>query len=120
MRTFIASLALWALVLTVGAAGPEAAGKQSLTATDGPGFTITVKEHGKTVKTLAPGIYIFVIHDQSAIHNFHLVGPGVNRKTDVSKIGTSSWRLTLRRGTYRYVCDPHASIMKGKFIVQAP
>jgi plastocyanin len=119
MRIVIASLALSALVLTMGAAG-QAAGAQSLTGTDGPGFTITLKQHSKTVKTLAPGVYVFVIHDQSAIHNFHLTGPGVNRKTSVAGTGNSTWRLTLRRGTYRFVCDPHAMIMKGKFVVQAP
>jgi plastocyanin len=119
MRILIASLALSALVLAMGAAG-QAAGAQSLTGTDGPGFTITLKQHSKTVKTLAPGVYVFVIHDQSAIHNFHLTGPGVNRKTSVAGTGNSSWRLTLRRGTYRFVCDPHATIMKGKFVVQAP
>jgi plastocyanin len=119
MRMLIASLTLSVLVLVLGAAG-QAAGAQSLTGTDGPGFTITLKQHGKTVKTLAPGVYVFVIHDQSAIHNFHLTGPGVNKKTSVAKTGNSTWRLTLRRGTYRFVCDPHATIMKGKFVVQAP
>jgi plastocyanin len=25
--------------------------------------------------------------------------------------------LKLKRGTYRYVCDPHSSVMKGSFRV---
>ncbi|MBA2475537.1 MAG: hypothetical protein H0V40_06240, partial [Actinobacteria bacterium] len=28
-----------------------------------------------------------------------------------------TWRVTLKRGTYTYVCDPHASSMKGTFTV---
>ena len=72
------------------------------------------------MKTLAPATYVFVIQDESNIHNFHLTGPGVNKKTGVVATGKSTWRLTLRRGTYRYVCDPHVLTMKGKFIVQAP
>jgi plastocyanin len=120
MRTVFVSLALGAFVLTAGAAGQAAAGPQSLTGVTGPGFSITLKQHGKTVKTLAPGVYVFVIHDQSSIHDFHLIGPGVNRKTSVANTGNSSWRLTLRRGTYRFMCDSHPTIMKGKFIVHAP
>jgi plastocyanin len=44
----------------------------------------------------------------------------VNKTTSVPAVGKKTWRLTLRRGTYRYVCDPHATLMKGKFTVQAP
>jgi plastocyanin len=92
----------------------------TLTGVVGPGFTISLKNRTKTVKTLAPATYNFVISDKSNIHNFHLIGPGVNRKTTVAGMGTTHWTLTLRKGTYRYICDPHATIMKGSFIVQAP
>jgi len=44
-------------------------------------------------------------------------GPGVDKKTSVGGQGTSTWKLTLKKGTYKYVCDPHASIMKGSFTV---
>jgi plastocyanin len=98
----------------------EAAAPQTLTGVVGPGFNISLKNHTKTVKVLAPGPYIFVIHDKSNLHNFHLTGPGVNKKTGVGATGTSTWHLTLRRGTYRFVCDPHATLMKGKFVVQTP
>ncbi|HLK45481.1 MAG TPA: plastocyanin/azurin family copper-binding protein [Acidimicrobiales bacterium] len=89
----------------------------TLTGTVGPGFTITLKQGGKTVKTLKAGTYVFKISDKSAIHNFHLTGPGVDKKTSVGGQGTSTWKLTLKKGTYKYVCDPHASIMKGSFTV---
>lgn len=106
--------------LVVAGSTAFAAGPQTITGTDGPGFTITLKQHGRKVSSLPPATYLFVIADNSNIHNFHLIGPGVNKKTSVAKVGKTTWRLTLRRGTYRYICDPHATIMKGKFVVQAP
>jgi plastocyanin len=62
--------------------------------------------------------YRFVINDRASIHDFHLVGPGLNRVlTTVDFTGTRSLLLTLRKGVYRYLCDPHASFMKGTFKV---
>ncbi|HEV7641999.1 MAG TPA: plastocyanin/azurin family copper-binding protein [Gaiellaceae bacterium] len=122
MRIIAATLAVAAVALTFAVA--EGAGGRSgtvtLTGVVGPGFTISLKNRTKTVKTLAPATYTFAISDKSNLHNFHLTGPGVNRKTTVGGMGTTRWTLTLRKGTYRYVCDPHASIMNGSFIVQAP
>jgi plastocyanin len=120
MRTLFVSLGLGAASLAAGVGVQAAAGPQTVTGVVGPSFSISLKEHTKTVKTLAPGTYAFVIHDKSSIHNFHLLGPGVDRKTSVTGTGTSTWRLTLRRGTYRFRCDAHPTIMKGKFVVQAP
>ena len=89
-----------------------------LTGTDGPGFTITLKKGTTKVKTLKPGKYLIVVSDKSNIHNFHLTGPGVNKTTGVSFTGTVRWTVTLRNGTYKYVCDPHKAIMKGSFTVK--
>jgi plastocyanin len=121
MRTLAVSLSFFVLTTVLaGSGGAATRGTVSLTGTVGPGFTITLKNHGKTVKTLAPAKFAFVIHDNSSIHNFHLTGPGVNKKTSVGGTGTTKWTLTLRKGTYRFVCDPHATTMKGSFIVKAP
>ena len=119
MRTFLVSLAAGALLLAATAVAP-AATPATVSGLVGPGFNISLKEHAKTVKVLAPGTYNFVITDKSNIHNFHLTGPGVNKKTSVGGMGKSTWHVTLRKGTYRFVCDPHASIMKGSFVVKAP
>jgi plastocyanin len=119
MRMLAVSLLVTAAVLAGKAAAP-AAGPQTITGVDGPGFTITLKQHRKVVKTLAPATYIFVIDDKSNIHNFHLTGPGVDKKTGVVPVGKKTWRLTLRKGTYRYICDPHPTLMTGKFVVKAP
>jgi plastocyanin len=53
----------------------------------------------------------------AADHNFHLKGPGLNKTTSVAGKGTFTWTVTLKKGTYTYVCDPHASFMKGSFKV---
>jgi plastocyanin len=122
MRIIGATLALAtvALAFPVAEGAGAGAGTVSLTGVVGPGFTISLKNRAKTVKTLAPAAYTFVIYDKSSTHNFHLTGPGVNRKTTVGGMGSLRWTLTLRKGTYRYVCDPHASIMHGSFTVRTP
>jgi plastocyanin len=103
-----------ALVAPAALAKPQST---TLTGTVGPGFTITLKQGSKAVKSLKAGTYVFKISDKSNIHNFHLSGPGVNKKTTVGGTGSSTWKLKLKEGTYKFVCDPHASIMKGSFKV---
>ena len=73
----------------------------------GPGFTITVSK-----RSVKAGKYTFTIQDKSSSHNWHITGPGVNRKTTVAGTGTATWTLTLKKGTYTIVCDPHASSMR--------
>jgi plastocyanin len=90
-----------------------------LIATVGPGFTISLRTPtGARVRTLARGAYTIVVRDRSRAHNFHLLGPRVNRRTTVAARGTFTWRVTLRAGTYRFVCDPHAAAMRGSFRVR--
>jgi plastocyanin len=110
---------LVALVVLVAALAVPAAvaATPTLNGTVGPGFTITLTQGGKKVTKLKAGTYVFKIADKSTIHNFHLTGPGVNKKTAVGTQGTTTWKLTLKKGTYKYVCDPHASFMKGSFTV---
>jgi plastocyanin len=99
------------------AVAPATAAVPTLTGTDGPGFTITLKKGTTKVTKLKAGKYKLVIKDRSTIHNFHLTGPGVNKKTSVGSSGTTTWTLTLKKGTYKYVCDPHATTMHGSFKV---
>jgi plastocyanin len=84
----------------------------------GPGFTIELTQGGKDVKTLKAGTYTITVEDKSSSHNFHLLGKGVNKSTTVGFSGKQTWKVTLKAGTYRYQCDPHASFgMKGSFKV---
>ena len=107
----VAAAAL-ALVASASAATPR------LNGTVGPGFTITLKtKAGAKVTKLKAGKYQIVVKDLSNIHNFHLTGPGVNKSTSVGAKVNKTWTLKLKKGTYKYVCDPHASFMKGSFTV---
>ena len=78
--------------------------------------TISLKLDKQAVKTLSPGTDTFAIVDRSAKQNFHLKGPGVDRKTNVKKAGKATWTITLRRGTYRFFSDAKPSL-KGSFTV---
>jgi plastocyanin len=92
---------------------------QRLVATVGPGFTISLRTAaGARVATLARGTYTITVRDRSRAHNFHLIGPRVNRRTTVGSMGSFTWRVTLRPGRYRFVCDPHATAMRGSFRVR--
>ena len=89
----------------------------TLTATVGPGATISLRtSRGARVTRLKAGRYRIVVRDRSTMHNFHLSGPGVNKRTTVRFRGSTTWTVTFRKGrTYRFVCDPHAKRMKGSF-----
>ena len=63
-----------------------------------------------------PG-FSFTVQDKAADHNFRLTGPGLNKTTSVSGKGTTTWKVTLKKGKYTFVCDPHKSFMKGSFTV---
>ena len=79
--------------------------------TVGPGFTISLAK-----KPTKAGKVKFTIADRSSIHNFHLIGGGAKLNTGVGATGTKTYTVTLKKGTtYRFVCDPHASTMKGSF-----
>jgi plastocyanin len=99
-------------------AGPAAADNPQLQASVGPGFVISLKDaSGAKVTHLDPGTYAIHVVDQSDMHNFDLTGPGVSKSTDVTEVGEQDWTVTFTDGTYRYVCDVHATTMKGSFTV---
>lgn len=114
---FGAVLALTVAMLAATSSALARPTAQRLAATVGPGETITLTRAGHPVKRLAAGTYTIVVRDLAGDHNFHLVGPGVNRATDVARTGTHMWHVTLRKGLYRFRCDPHASFMDGAFTV---
>jgi plastocyanin len=71
----------------------------------------------RPLKTVKAGTHRIKIEDKAAIHDFHLVGPGVDKSTSVSFVGERIWTVTLKPGTYSFFCDPHASSMRGTFRV---
>ncbi len=110
--------AVVAAALAVTGSGLATSAK-TVTGTVGPGFTIGLTMQGKRVTKLKAGTaYRFVIRDRANIHDFHLSGPGLNRVlTSVGFTGTKSFVLRLKKGSYRFRCDPHAGIMHGRFNV---
>jgi len=89
-----------------------------LAASVSPSATIALMKSGKKVKTLTAGTYRLTVSDRSATGNFHLTGPGVNRKTAIAQKTTATWQLTLKAGTYTYRSDANPRV-KGTFTVAA-
>lgn len=82
------------LYATVGSAGP------TLRASDDSSLHLT------------PGAYNVVVNDATSRDGFHLIGPGVNRRTSAGFTGRQVWRVRLKpHATYRYVTlrRPHAT-----------
>jgi hypothetical protein len=108
-----------ALVHPGGAAGDE----PQLVGTVGTGdaFTISLAgPGGAAVTKLDPGTYTLLVHDNSSLHDFHLLGPGVDVATDVDGIGDRTFTITLVEGNYTFFCDPHLTTMRGSFVVGNP
>ena len=117
-RSYLIALPVALLATALVFAGSAPAATKTLSGSVGPGFTISLKYKGKKVSKLTPGRYRIRVSDKSDFHNFHISGPGVNRRiTTVDFQGTKSRTFRLKRGTYRYVCDPHSDEMKGSFKV---
>jgi plastocyanin len=113
MRKPIAGFVL-AVVAVAVVAMPVFAAVPKVTGTVGPGFTISMAK-----KPTKAGKYTLVVSDRSDEHNFHLKGPGrVNVKTGVAFTGTKTFAIKVVKGKYSFVCDPHASTMKGSFTIR--
>jgi plastocyanin len=82
-----------------------------LRASVGPGARIALRNAGGSrVTRLRAGRYSIAVTDATTADNFHLTGPGLNRKTGVAFRGRATWRVTLRRGTYRFRSDRHPAL----------
>jgi plastocyanin len=81
-------------------------------------FKIQMKKaSGVKLVSIKRGTYRIKVEDPSTIHNFRLRGPGVNKATSVAGKTEKIWTVTLKKGSYTFVCDPHASTMHGAFKV---
>jgi plastocyanin len=109
--------------VAIGTAFARPAATPTLRGAVGPGFTITLTQNGKQVKRLKAGTYRFVISDRSAAHNFELErtsGGAFHRElTSVGFTGTKTVTLRLGNGSWKFYCDPHATMMRGVFAVGA-
>ncbi len=90
-----------------------------LNGTVGPGAKIDLLTTAKRrVRSLKAGRYLVVVTDKSAVDNFHLTGPGINRRTAVGGKGTSRWTIRLKAGKHVYRSDAHAALRR-TFTVRA-
>jgi plastocyanin len=80
----------------------------------GPKRTISLKP-----KTALPGPAVITVNDRSKTDNFHLSGPGLNKKTGVKTRGKVTWTVTLQPGIYRYKSDKTKKL-RGSFTVNFP
>jgi len=59
---------------------------------------------------VAAGRYKLIVKDESTIHNFHISGTGVDKKTRIAFVGRKVFKITFTAGTYDIVCDRHSSM----------
>ena len=100
---------------TVGTASqqpPPATKPAKLLATVGPGSSISLTTAaGARVRSVPAGAYTVIVRDRSSSDNFHLSGPGVDRKTGVAYKGTAAWKIAFAKGkAYRFRSDRHAAL----------
>jgi hypothetical protein len=119
LTVFTAALAAFVFLVTTSAG---AATHPKLYGTVGKNDAFKIKllnSKGVLVKTLKPGTYTVVIHDDSAIHNYELDGPHGKSWTFTSTpfIGTKTFTLKLVAGKYKAYCSVHESVMFQHFTV---
>ena len=108
-KLVLGSIAAAGLAAAVTAVAATPAFKGSV----GPGFVISMPK-----KPTTAGKVTLTVSDKASIHDFHLVGPGVNVATSVSATGSKTFKITLKKGTYKFFCDPHKSSMHGSFTIK--
>ena len=79
----------------------------------GPKVTISLKTaSGATAKSVKAGTYKLAVKDATKKDNFHLLGPGVNKKTGVKFRGGATWTVKLKVGKYTYRSDAHKKLRR--------
>ncbi len=120
--TRLVAVALAATVLVAATGAPTDAATSAVSQTlhayvhEDNSIGITFDDGTAVQGTIPPGTYTVDVIDDADIHNFHLMGPGVDMETDVNGLSTPTWSVTFQAGsTYTYQCDPHSDFMYGSF-----
>ena len=131
-KYFAVAIIAAALVAALASAGAALSGSTGFTGSTGtrtlkgvvgPGYSITLKLNGKTVKKLKAGTYKIVVTDKSPIHNFTLERERPSRPklektlTSVGFSGTKTVTWTLKPGSWRAYCSIHEAYMHLDFKV---
>jgi hypothetical protein len=80
--------------------------------------TITLTNGGSRVTSLIENTFRVTVSDTSKKQNFHLTGPGVNKKTGVAARTKATWTVKFRPGKYTYRSDKNRRL-KRTFTVKA-
>ncbi len=100
--------------------GPLPPAPKKLSGKVGPKRTIVLKTAaGATVKKLKAGAYKIAVRDATKADNFHLIGPGVNKKTGVKFRGVVTWRLKLKAGKHTFRSDAHKKLRRAFTVTPA-
>jgi plastocyanin len=123
LRRPVVILAAAAVAVTLAASAlGRPASTPKLQGTVGPGFTISLKNHGKKVTSLKAGSYTFVVSDKASIHSFVLErqtgGKFEKAITTIPFTGTKTVTVKLGKGKWKYYCKAHESTMFGFFTVK--
>jgi len=100
-----------------GQATPQSPIQPRLDAKVGARTISLTKANGERVRVLFQNGYRFQVRDLTTTQNFHLVGPGVNRKTRVGATASTTWTMYLAPGTYVYKSDRNTKL-RGVFQVK--
>jgi len=73
---------------------------------------------GAKVRSLSAGKYKLTVSDTSKTQNFHLSGPGLNKKTGIAARARATWTVRLKPGKYTYRSDKSRKL-RGSFTVKA-
>ena len=79
---------------------------------------ISLTNGGSKVRSLTAKKYKITVSDTSKTQNFHLTGPGLNKKTGIAAKGKATWTVTLKPGKYTYRSDKSRKL-RGTFTVKA-
>ena len=75
---------------------------------------------GSKVRSIVEGTYKVAVNDTAKTQNFHLVGPGVNRKTGVKARTKATWTLALTVGKYTYKSDKKRRLRSSFMVTATP
>jgi hypothetical protein len=79
---------------------------------------ISLTNGGSKVRSLRAKKYKITVSDTSKTQNFHLAGPGLNKKTGIAAKAKATWTVRLKPGKYTYRSDKSRKL-RGTFTVKA-
>jgi plastocyanin len=119
----IIAVAMTTALASAGAALSGGTATKTLKGVVGPGYSISLKLNGKTVKRLKAGTYKIVVADKSNFHNFTLEREKPSKPklekhiTSTAFTGSKTVTWTLKPGSWRAYCSIHEAMMHLDFKV---